>query len=349
MSKPYGVMADLHCHSWSSFASVGADGVNTRLVQTLNEVDRCCKSILELGGNTVVIAGDVFHVRGSVAPSVFNPVRDCLVKWVSKGMVFHIIPGNHDLESKTSKELSSAVAMLRDANVFVHHAPNGEICMANGMWAFLPWIPKHADLLTAIGDLAAEIGHVSGYDLFIHAGIDGVLNGMPDHGLTAEKLGSFGFRRVFAGHYHHHADMGQGVYSVGAATHQTWSDVGTKAGWLIVDDENVRWMASHAPNFIEVTGEEGDDLPLIVDGHYVRARIGRATAAEVAQWREKLTEMGARGVLIQSVPVTTTAVRGGISASLNSLETAVADYAKEQGYPSQVGQLCTDILAEVQA
>jgi hypothetical protein len=347
MSKPYGVMADLHAHSWSAFGSTNATGVNSRLAEILNEVDRCCAAIQELGGHTVVIAGDVFHVRGSVAPSVFNPVRDCLASWVVKGTKFKIIPGNHDLEGKHTQRLTSAVAMLEAPGVEILHGANGSVRM--GM-AFLPWIPKQSDLLTAIGDLAAEYGAtVAETDLFIHAGIDGVLKGMPEHGLTAEKLAEFGFRRVFAGHYHHHAELAGGmVYSVGATTHQTWGDIGTKAGWLIVDDASVRWMASHAPNFIEITGEEDEtDLSLKVDGHYVRARIGSATAGEVAAWREKLTEMGARGVLVQSVPVAASAPRGGVSASLHSLEVAVADYAAAQGFDHEVGRLCTDILAEV--
>jgi len=357
VSKTYGVMSDLHCHAWSAFAGVSPDGINTRLLQILNEIDRCCASVQEEGGRLVVIAGDVFHTRGSVAPSVFNPVRDRFREWASRGITFMGIPGNHDLEGKLTQRLTSAVTMLSEEGVSFWHKPNGQLATVEGAghMAFMPWIPKQADLLAAIGDLAEEVRDrgelVESYDLFIHAGIDGVLKGMPDHGLTAERLAEFGFRRVFAGHYHHHANMGAGVYSIGSPTHQTWSDVGTKAGWLLVNDGGVRWMASHAPNFIEVTGEEDpDELPLIVDGHYVRARIGKATAAEVAEWRDRLSGMGAKGVLIQSVPAPATEARGAVRAgALHSLEAAVADYAKAQGFAPAVGAICTEILGEVRA
>ena len=48
-------------------------------------------------------------------------------------------------------------------------------------------------------------------------------------------LAKLGFRRVFAGHYHHHCSFEDGkVWSIGATTHQTASDIGTKAGFLLV-------------------------------------------------------------------------------------------------------------------
>jgi DNA repair exonuclease SbcCD nuclease subunit len=355
--RPYGVMADLHCHPWTAFATVSKDGVNSRLVEILHEVERCCQSVLELGGDTVVIAGDLFHVRGSVSPSVFNPLRDRLRHWVNEGIRFIGIPGNHDLEGKHTDRLSSAVAMLNGMQGvdFFHRREGNMVLGMDHTWALVPWIARHGDLLGAIEDLTDDFKRQSGVpgevDLIIHAGIDGVLKGMPDHGLTAERLAEFGFRRVFAGHYHHHAAMAGGkVFSVGAPVHHTWGDIGTKAGWLIVDESNVRWMASHAPSFIEVTGDEDpDELPLIVDGHYVRARIGRATAAEVAHWRKSLTDMGARGVMIQSVPSTTTVVRTGAVTSLNSLDDAVAGYAKDKGYDAGVVQIAQNILAEVRA
>jgi len=358
VSLPYGVMSDLHCHAWSAFGAVNKDGVNSRLAEILREVDRCCQSIKELGGNTVVIAGDVFHVRGSVAPSVFNPVRNVLRHWTELGMQFFIVPGNHDLEGKVAQSVASAVQMLHENDIHVFHSPNGESfgLTHDGIHtelAFLPWIPRQSDLLAAIGDLRQHIqdgdGDVAATDLFIHAGIDGVLKGMPDQGLTADKLAAFGFRRVFAGHYHHHAELAGGkVYSIGAPVHHTWGDIGVKAGWLIVDDKSVRWMASHAPSFIEVTGEEDPaELPLIVDGHYVRARIGKATAGEVADWRTRLAAMGAKGVLVQSVPVSSATPRSGAITALNSIEAAVAAYAAPQG--PDVVALCEDILSEVRA
>ena len=247
--KPFGVMADLHCHAWSAFAGTDEEGRNTRLMEILHEIDRCCEAVGQAGGELVVIAGDVFHVRGRVAPSVFNPVKQCLQRHVAGGMRFDILPGNHDLEGKDARELTSAVAMLEAPGIRVLHRP-----FVEGDFAYVPWRTKRAELLDDIA-WCAKAG-AGDLDLFIHAGIDGVLDGVPAHGLTAEQLADFGFRRVWAGDYHNARMMANGkVISVGAPVHHTWSDVGVRAGWWVVDDIGPRWFASHAPRFIDITGD----------------------------------------------------------------------------------------------
>jgi DNA repair exonuclease SbcCD nuclease subunit len=345
--RTYGLMSDLHAHGWSSFAGVDAQGRNTRLMHIIHEVHRCCAEVRLQGGNQVVIAGDVFHTRGSVTPSVFNPLREALLGEHRMGMDFVIIPGNHDLESKTTQSLTSAVAMLSGmSHVTVLHQPT-----IAKPFALLPWEPDTKRLLEAATKLAKDC-QSDVTDLILHAGIDGVLSGVPAHGLTADELAELGFRRVFAGHYHNHKDMGQGVWSIGAPTHQTWSDVGTRAGWLIVSETEVKFFASHAPSFLDLSGEEDpEELPLIVDGHYVRARVAEATPKQVAELRDALIQMGAKGVMVQSVPAKTTGARSAAlsSAALASLDRAVADYCASRGLAASVATACETLLKEIRS
>src|SRR5207248_2095793 len=122
MSVPYGLMADLHCAGWSAFASLDEQGRNSRLMEIIHEIKRCSEAVRDAGGNTVVIAGDVFHHRGQVTPSVYNPLASALSD--QDGAAYEIIPGNHDLESRDCKALTSAVKMLGDLhNVQTYHSP----------------------------------------------------------------------------------------------------------------------------------------------------------------------------------------------------------------------------------
>lgn len=344
----YGLMADLHCHPWSSFSIVDSEGRNDRLMHIIHEIRRCCAEVRRRGGRLVFIAGDVFHTRGSVVPSVFNPLRDALEDEAKNAMQFYIIPGNHDLEGRTSNTLTSAVEMLSGVeSVFTKHDPD----MIGSSMAVIPWEPDIKALLNSAAYLAAHRCEPAKTDLIIHAGIDGVLLGMPDHGLTVDMLTDLGFRRVFAGHYHNHKFMGRGVWSIGAPTHQTWSDVGSRAGWLIVDPKEVHFFASHAPNFINITGvEDQDELPLIVDGHYVRACVEEATPSEVDDLRSTLRDMGARGVLVQSIPAKSVGVRtpGIATTTLASLDRAIANYCVAKGLSSDVITDCDALLKEVQ-
>jgi DNA repair exonuclease SbcCD nuclease subunit len=348
----YGLMADLHAHNFSQFATVNPDGVNSRLAAMLNEIDRCCEATSAAGGFRVVIAGDVFHTRGSVAPSVFNPVKDKLEHWANIGIEFHIIPGNHDLESKDSRALTSAVQMLHDGRKIwaqpFHRCVNshaGDRCIL-----LVPYQPTQAALLELLGKLSKGLDDLSQTDVIIHAGIDGVLPGMPDHGLTAAKLQAFGFRRVFAGDYHAHKDLGGGIYSIGAPCHQTWGDVGSQAGWMVVTPESATFHASDAPRFIEIAGtEDPDELPFIVEGHFVRLRLGEATAAEVETWRESLIEMGAKGVTIQSQAKGHAAVRGATVTGFKTLAEAVRLFGEGLGHSAEVLTLCAETLREAEA
>lgn len=347
MTKPYGVMSDLHAHQWTAFVGKTKEGMNTRLVAICEEINRCCRKVVSLGGNELVIAGDVFHTRGNVSPSVFNPVKQTLEYWVAEGITVSIIPGNHDLESRDSDEISSAVKMLEAPGIEVFHKSQ-----VVGTRAFVPWHASTKALIKAleeVRDHAKGAGYaLSGMDLFIHAGIDGVLKGVPAHGLTADMLADLGFGRVFAGHYHHHVHMGRGVWSIGSPTHQTWSDVGTKSGWLIVHPGKVEWFASHAPSFIDIDGTE-PDLPLIVDGHFVRARLGSATPAEISQWRTELFKLGARGVIIQATPASTPVRTGSVVASIDRLDDALNAYCTARGSSPAVLARAQSILSRVSA
>ena len=328
---PYGLLADLHLHPWSSFSSVNEDGVNTRLVGLLNEITRAAKEVSEAGGNTVIFAGDVFHVRGSVSPTVLNATRDALrFAAVSYSVHFLIMPGNHDLEGKESTRLSSAVTALESE----HCTVTSQTHFSGSDVILVPWYES-------IHSLKAEIERIKGaitfepignFDLILHAPIDGVIKGLPFHGLSPEYLAGLGFNRVFAGHYHNHKRFTGEVYSIGALAHHTWSDVGSKAGFCIVHPDRVEWRKSHLPEFIDLSqlvDLDPSDIPLIVDSNYVRVKVSSTTLKDVEKARVELLAMGAKAVIVQPEPKPP--AREGTEfrptvASGASLEVSVKDY-----------------------
>jgi DNA repair exonuclease SbcCD nuclease subunit len=370
---PYGLMADLHLHAWSAFAFTNMDGVNSRLIGLLDEIERCAAAVAKADGRTIVMAGDVFHVRGSVNPVVLNSLKDTLAGCHKRyGTEFVIIPGNHDLTGRDSDRLGSAVTALECGYVQVS-ADSLELCGGTmyterfGGVMLVPWHEKIDDLKLEILQLRDEIvagsGKPADYDLVLHAPIDGVIQGLPAHGLTPEWLAQTGFHRVFSGHYHHHKQfpLGAGdktqVWSIGALAHLTWSDVGTKAGFLIVERERVHWHKSHLPQFVDLaqlTTVEPEDIPLLVDGNYVRVRVEADKSKEVERARQELMEMGARAVLVQPMPKAP--VRTGATAAVPtiaagaSLEASVTEFVHTMPglkLPGAVGIAAMDVLASV--
>jgi DNA repair exonuclease SbcCD nuclease subunit len=344
LKKPYGIISDTHHHNWTAFASVNAKGVNTRLQEILDETMRCALEVGKAGGDTIVHAGDLFHVRGSVAPSVLNPTLALYKKLNEMGFKVIINAGNHDLEGRDANDLGSAITALREVGCEV---VNERTVYTDAGLCLVPYMGKVSDL-KAVLDMTT--GHDnSKFDLILHAGIDGVIKGLPDHGLDAEYLAKLGFHRVFSGHYHHHKELvPKKVWSVGALTHQTWGDIGTKAGFLVTYPEGqVRYSASHAPNFVEIDGTtDPDDVPLIVDGNYVRAKIYSSKPKEIDALRSFLMTSGAKGVTIVSQPATgVTRTASSVKAGA-SIETSVIDFIKGATFaqPIELARLCDDIL-----
>lgn len=337
----YGIVSDLHMHLWSTFASTGADGTNTRLNFILMELRRAAQELKRQGGKYLIVAGDIFHTRGNIDPEVLNPVREVFSEIIATGVSVLIIPGNHDLKSADTREVSSAVQNLGQANAksgaYVQVFNRACAMLYDGVvLGFVPWRESQADLLADLETLSKD-KNAAEMDVFIHAGIDGVLSGIPGSGLTAAKLASFGFRRVFAGHYHNHCNMGDGVYSIGATTHQTWSDVNTRAGFLTVDGNNgdVTFHDTLAPKFVDISGLDELEMELECKGNYVRFRGPQMTQTQINEFRDQLRKWGALGIQLE-VPKTTSVIRSTAPAKGMTLDQSVESYINTATLPSGV-------------
>lgn len=355
MQSPYGVASDQHFHNWTAFAQPNEDGVNSRLQKSLDELRRLADEVKAAGGNTIINGGDTFHTRGSLAPSVLNPVLDLHRKLIEEGFQIVVLAGNHDLENRESERLGSAVTALEGIGCTV---VSQLTFLTSHRIALIPWIQNVADLKVAITECVAKIklstsaGDVSEWELFIHAPIDGIIPGLPSHGLNDAWLAAQGFKRVFSGHYHSHKDFGNGVYSIGATSHQTWSDINSKAGFLVVSDSNVKWFKSHAPEFIEIDGDtDPADIPLIAPGNYIRAKINSSKQSDIEALREYLAENGAAGSVILSQKVASEATREETAETIKagaSIEVSVDGFVTSSIFnnKAELALMCQGILSE---
>lgn len=311
----FAVIADIHAHGSTVYSGTGVDGVNTRLRIILDELERTARTLDAQGGSVMFIAGDIFHTRGSIDPEVLNPLRDTVEKILAMGIDIHAIPGNHDLKSKDSRKLSSQIENLTQISIeggmFRCYNDAQVIGIRDTPFGFVPWRNSIDDLKADLAALAATGPKPEHMEVFIHAGIDGVLSGMPAHGLTDSDLAAFGFKRIYAGHYHNHVIFPGGkVVSVGATTHHNWGDVGTRAGFLITDTDTdtVTFHDSQAPKFCDLSGLDELEMELECKGNYVRFRGPTMTQTEINELRDQFRKWGALGVSIE-VPKATVATR----------------------------------------
>lgn len=350
MKYPYVLSSDQHCHSWSAFSAVDPDGVNSRLRIILDEIQRAAKTCVDAGGDRMILAGDLFHQRGEIKPSVFNPTVRAFQK-ICGAIRIAAIPGNHDLEGKDADTYGNAMQALEqipDFQVAVEPYLCGEV------WVF-PWYQ----------DLDVLRGHLKTHadpklDAVIHAPVNGVIKGIPDHGLEAAELAAMGYRRVFSGHYHDHKVMEGGkVISIGATAHQTWSDPGTKAGFILVYPDRIEHHESAAPQFLDLDNATIDalgvnDIDLAVKGNYVRLKLTDVSEKEIKEWRETITDAGAAGCIILATKKNPATVRTGAGAASSavSLGASVEHFIRNDMKPAMIEDVskeAQDVLMEAQS
>ena len=329
-TRAFGLCADVHAHNWSQFSTL-KDGVNSRLVATLDELTRCAREAKARGCTRVFIAGDLFHVRGSIAPSVFNAVSarlDMLAR--SLEITWVVVDGNHDCESRDSETLGSANEMLPQDEAYIWVVSGNPELFLHERVCCIPWISDRDKFLDTARKWRDVIERKHGdahlWTLICHVGIDGVLSNVPG-AFTSRELAELGFGRVCSGHYHQHAvfehkEVGSSVISIGALTHQTWSDVGTRAGWMIVDAVREQFFDSEAPRFMDFDPDA--DLSE-VEGNFVRVRSD-LDEADVTALRDALMGLGALAVVFVGVPKALTVTRSSAPATGLTLAAQVKDW-----------------------
>jgi len=337
--KPFLILSDIHFNSWNSFSTI-ENHLNSRLKIQLEEVERAAETLKKVNSNLIVLAGDLFHHRGSIHPTVFNPTIHLFDKLIKQGFEILAIPGNHDLSTLNSNEAANSAASLSKVGVKMVSNPEGQAFPEHNL-VLVPWHENLQEL-----EVSCRKHANPDYDLIIHAPLNDVFPNMPSHGLFADDVANWGFRRVFVGHFHNHKNFNDKVFSIGALTHNSWSDVGSKAGFIIANDKTFKFIPTKAPLFVDITDENFDDAENLVKGNYVRCKIKIAKESDVERLKTHFKELGALNVLIQQIKEETTTQRGS-SLKLKTTGELINDYVKQKKYHNETATLCQTILGQI--
>lgn len=352
MSAPFAVISDQHYHSFSPFGSLNEAGVSTRLAITLDATREAAAALLKAGGTRLYCAGDTFHVRGSVRPSVLNPVLELFNDLRVSGIEVAVLAGNHDLEGEEASELGNAATALANGNTQVVNVPTH---FDQDKVLMIPWIKDQAALLRTVRDCFTDLqsrgGDPGEWTLILHAPLNNVIKGIPDTGIDPAAL-DMGWGLVLSGHYHNHKQLTPRVWSIGALTHQTWGDVDSLAGYVLVDEHlQVTHAETAAPKFCDFDPND----PEQVRGNYARVKLDEATEAEILQIRDAvLSQYGARGCIVQSTPSPKGVVRSARVQAGGSVIESVSDWIGEFEPAKELDQkrlltLAAQVLSEATA
>ncbi|MCU6236718.1 metallophosphoesterase [Morganella morganii] len=353
----YGLISDTHYHVWDAFAKTSHDGMNSRLKIQLDATRKAAKAAKAAGAKALFHGGDVFHVRGSIAPTVLHYTSE-LYDWIINelGLDVYILAGNHDLETNDSVFSANASASFSKIGAHIVCSKSPHTFDIDGVKVhMISWYNDHKSLLHTVKELAKTLDPSVPNDLIIHTSINKAIPGMPDVGMEAEEFEGLGFRYVLSGHYHNHKEVIPGVISIGALTHQNWGDIGTTAGYMLInEDGSYSQHSTSAPVFIELEGDMDESL---IKGNYVRIRAVIKDDEAGKYLEEVAVLMGAAGVTRNFTKESALAGAGEATAAtarIDSLKESVGSYCVLLGKSdsdidvTKLTALCEDVLSQAE-
>ncbi|MCY1378303.1 hypothetical protein D9M69_659270 [compost metagenome] len=118
-------------------------------------------------------------------------------------------------------------------------------------------------------------------------------------------------------------------------------------------DESVTWRKSRAPEFVEINAStDPSEIPLLVDGNYVKCRLDTSKASAVEEVRLFLEESGAKGVTIIAEAKSAAPARGtAVVRKSATLAESLVDYVNAGTFDSkaELSAVCAGILTEAES
>lgn len=289
-------ISDIHFHSFKQHSEL-VGGLNSRFIKQMEAFAMAIELAKARECRAILIPGDLFEVRGSIKPSIFNRVTLIIKKAIQEGLDVVLIPGNHDMEHFNHGDTSIdswrnlAPNPVTGSRCCVIQKPGGVI-IADTVIVGIPYTHN-------VEEFKATFASMGDYHIIlIHQGIDDFSEGTyPPSGLSVEWLNQHQKGIVLCGHYHNKG-IAPGVVNVGALMQHRASDEGQERGAWVIDTDDLE-----APEFIPVkspefvTVEHGFKAWKRVVGNFVRVRA--TSSKEADKLREKAIEHGAGSVVVQ--------------------------------------------------
>lgn len=263
-----GAISDLHFHNWKDFAKT-VDGVNSRYDFIRKSVREAYVKASELGCTSMVVCGDIFHVRGTLKTSVLNMTRDLFNELSNRYLRTYVISGNHDMETFSIDRHSSAVsAICSDYIICVDNKCIDGVCG-------IPYIHNIDEFKVSFEEMASK--HKPKY-MLIHQGIDDFkpMSSTPDSKLTAQWLHDVSTKYnnemvVFCGHYHKPMSF-KNIINVGAIVQHSFGGSGQDRGLWTSDAKF--FPLDVAPKFkvLNDTDLKDKNIDKVIANSYVKVR-----------------------------------------------------------------------------
>lgn len=309
-------MGDIHAHSFKDYSKtleVGWDdntgryvkvdseqfngrviAMNSRLfniVSALSDVREYC---LDNAINICLMAGDLFHSRGSVETVVFNSVYKVFERFKQDNIEVIMIAGNHDqFDSSpvpenslyTFNQICKVVSVPETIDLI--DKDTGEIIKL----CALPYSKDKLMLKKYLDKFVEDTKDDTGSDriLMAHLGLSGSLIGSANYVISDEwninDLNERYFKYTVLGHYHKPQFVTEGCFYTGSLLQNNFNDEGDKHGFMVLDTDfrwDVQQVALDYPEFITITKDNVETFSAEqLAKNYIRVASNATDADEV--------------------------------------------------------------------
>lgn len=228
------------------------------------------------GVDAVVCLGDILNTREMVSVEAQSEALSFMHR-LSEKWHCDVILGNHDMNLKHSRKVSSLEGLRFSSNIALHREI-GITRFADGSEALM--MPYHEDQVKIIETIQKlrdkvpqRLGNMVGFG---HLSINGAVR-ETNYGTT--YTGAYGtdvfepLKRTFTGHFHVHHELNNRVLYVGSPLQFDFGDAGDARGIVIYETLDDSWYFvrnPHGERFLYITPQEIDQInPEKHDGCFV--------------------------------------------------------------------------------
>jgi DNA repair exonuclease SbcCD nuclease subunit len=252
------ISSDHHHHAFASFASIGPQGVSSRLQEGLDAEAQLEHIIATQQIDWHCRLGDLFDRKNVLDAVTFNEVMTRIATTKCETL---LLCGNHDHAAggvRNSIESFSHLPAVRVVqNVMCHHIDDTDIYA-------IPYTDDPGLLVEALTNTHPNPERCN--ILFAHLGVNGAKTGsefrIPSM-ISLEMLQREKFDHVFLGHYHEPQQLAENVQYVGSLIQRSFSDAGRTRRALVFDTVTgaLEEMPIAGPSFIIKRVAALEELP----------------------------------------------------------------------------------------
>ena len=291
-------IGDLQSHAWKNYPETDEKGVNLRLLDTSNELNRLCKLAVRNSVECVFVLGDIFEARNTLDITVLNQVYRAFMTFKESNIRVILLVGNHD---RTGVGNEHALEVFKPFCEVVDIPTT--FPFIGGDVVAIPFHPNPKVISRAIKETVTEETKI----LLLHCAVKSLV--MPNGRLWGDGISLEDIPKhviCLLGHYHKYAELRTGkVYYLGSMIQVDKSDAGNPKYFVVYDssvkDRPLRFFQTKGPKFVAIdidrpTAGYYESLEPLVAGNFVTVKSLPNGFNDTSAVIDSLKKVGARHV-----------------------------------------------------